>query len=694
MKNFPIPSYLTFPCMLGVAVTCVLVTGCTNGAAAQVVNTRPVSDLGYRELIGRSRANRQRFFVYEDQDSGFNHGFPSGFFGATSKIAIDPGCVDAPASSSGCATNQLRLDRNRGNVFRISFAPLAAGQFAGVNFEEPRDWGVKRNGIGYNLTGAIAIVFDVRTPNAAGTAVQFGVGGCLTDFVPVAFAWEEKRIPFSSLGCGSSPLDLSNVQILFSVAANNLTVPAGATVLLDNIRFEPVPVRQRNLHSFPLSTQTFGIRPSLVEVTGRVPIPPDQILRNLTTTYESAILLQSLIARGQTSDLSLARRLADAFIYALGHENQGLPLPSQPGVGLHNAYESGDLPLLNDQSEGVAKAGQIRLAGFSASTSLCGHTGFCLVLDGATGGNNAFAMLGLLDAYKRFTDPRYLNAARTIGAWIFGQLADTSSGGFGGYFLGFNDGGHPDKIVAKSIENNADIFVAFSRLAAIEENNGFPARAQTWTARANRAGDFVVQLFNPASGCFFAGTVPIGTKPSLGVMPNGPQKGSEVINTFDFLDSNSFTTLALASSNRYHNLIDWRRPAQCVLNRFARTVRANGVSYQGFNIVSGSSAGPNGIAWEFTGQVVTLLRFVDRLYSESRYLQISNKFFNEIAKAQLQAPFGNGQGLVASTLANSETVPAKEQCLSTPFQCIPARVGLAATVWAIFAERNINPLAL
>ena len=31
------------------------------------------------------------------------------------------------------------------------------------------------------------------------------------------------------------------------------------------------------------------------------------------------------------------------------------------------------------------------------------------------------------------------------------------------------------------------------------------------------------------------------------------------------------------------------------------------------------------------------------------------------------------------------------QCLSIPFQCIPERVGLAATTWAIFADRNINP---
>ncbi len=40
-----------------------------------------------------------------------------------------------------------------------------------------------------------------------------------------------------------------------------------------------------------------------------------------------------------------------------------------------------------------------------------------------------------------------------------------------------------------------------------------------------------------------------------------------------------------------------------------------------------------------------------------------------------------------------DNLPPIEQCLSTPFQCIPERVGLAATAWAIFAEQNVNPLA-
>jgi hypothetical protein len=43
-------------------------------------------------------------------------------------------------------------------------------------------------------------------------------------------------------------------------------------------------------------------------------------------------------------------------------------------------------------------------------------------------------------------------------------------------------------------------------------------------------------------------------------------------------------------------------------------------------------------------------------------------------------------------LQDGDALPPLGQCLATPFQCIPERVGIAATAWAIFAERGFNPL--
>ncbi len=51
--------------------------------------------------------------------------------------------------------------------------------------------------------------------------------------------------------------------------------------------------------------------------------------------------------------------------------------------------------------------------------------------------------------------------------------------------------------------------------------------------------------------------MPPGTTAGPGINPTGPQWGNDVINRFDFLDSNSFSYLALPQSVQYRNTIDW-----------------------------------------------------------------------------------------------------------------------------------------
>lgn len=663
-----------------------------------------ISDVAYPLLAERVMANRMSFYVYQDADSGFNHGFPSGLFAlndALDKIHLDAACLDDPQSATGCSTDMERLDCVRGTGLRVSFDPLSPVEYAGVNIEEPEQWGTNNRGMGYDLRGATHLVLEARSPNARGTKIQFGVGGCVTDFLSIGRQWQEYRIALNSLKdpeylTPCSP-NLVDVHVLFTVTTNGANARNGATVLLDNIRFEPVPTSQQSMLSFPLSTQTCGVVPLQMEALGRVPIPPDQVNRNVSTIYEAALTLLAFLARGTAQDLSHARLIADTFVYALEHDNRGLPLPGAPDglVGLHNAYECGDIALFNDQGPGAGQKGDVRLAGFSASPQLCGPSGFCLVLDGATGGNNAFAILTLVAAYKRFNDSHYLDAARKIGRWIIVNLTDTTGTGYGGYYLGYPDEGVPPPkplLTGKSVENNADIFSAFTALAAVERELNNTAQADEWTRAANVAGDFVMQMFDSAAGRFNAGTVPPGTTGS-GITPDGPQWGNDVINTFDFLDSNSFTTLALAAAPRYRDQIDWRRPVQYMVDKFAQRIRVGGKEYHGFNIVEKPTAGPNGIAWEFTGQVVVVMRVVDRLYQDTRFEAMANFYLDQICQALTMAPFGDGRGLVASTLQEGDRLPPIEQCLSTPFQCIPERVGLAATTWAIFAERSFNPLS-
>jgi hypothetical protein len=317
------------------------------------------------------------------------------------------------------------------------------------------------------------------------------------------------------------------------------------------------------------------------------------------------------------------------------------------------------------------------------------------VLDGATGGNNAFAILALLAAFQQTANTNYLNDARTIGRWITGNLTDSSTLSYGGYFVGYPDEGQPKVLeTGKSVENNADIFAALSGLAQIETEQGNTMEADNWTTQANVAGDFVMAMFDSVHGRFNAGTVPEGTTDSPGISPDPTTlRGNEMINTNDFLDSNTFTTLALAQAPRYTNQIDWRRPVEYVLANFSQTVTAAGQTFQGFNIVSTPVSGADGIAWEFTGQTVIAMRLVDRIYTQTVFEAAADEIVSQISLAQTTAPYSDGMGLVASTLQNGDMLPLDSQCLDTPFQCIPERIGLGATVWAIFADEDLNPLA-
>src|ERR1035441_3406892 len=50
-------------------------------------STYGISDPAYTLINTRTMQNQGQFFVYQDMDSGFNHGFPSGLFGS-SQVAM------------------------------------------------------------------------------------------------------------------------------------------------------------------------------------------------------------------------------------------------------------------------------------------------------------------------------------------------------------------------------------------------------------------------------------------------------------------------------------------------------------------------------------------------------------------------------------------------------------------------------
>ena len=695
-------------------------------------NITHLSSSAYQLLNARTAANQSAFYVYLDQDSGFNHGFPSGKFANNNDVSgidVDAGCLNNPADLlNGCMppSDGTDFDATRGTVFRLSFSNVQG--FSGLNIEEPQNWGVLyANGMcgvtttcfGYDLRGADRVEFDVRSPTGI-SGVQFGVGQCQIQTpisLPASPAFQHMRIPMGmfTLCTGGSP-NLANVNVLFTV----VTTQSG-TLLLDNLQFLPTPSRSGQAPgetlSFPFSTQSFGVVPQSGGLQD--PIPPDQNNRNMTTTYESALTMLALLHRGQSGDIANAIEIANAFDYTLFHDNHGDPTPQSPmnqagcylragatSCGLHSAYEEGDVGLFNDQnSGGLGKAGDVRLAGFSvpAGSSLCGTSMFCLVQDGATGGNNAFAILALASAYQQTGNMTFLNDALIIGNWIVG-LKDPDTRGYGGYFVGYSGFSDPGPvhtlIPGKSTENNADIFAAFSFLAQIEAGLGNSGAAAQWTMYANVAGDFVLAMYDPLNNFFNAGTVQT-MMGGPGICPDGPMRGNDIINTCPFLDTQSFPTLELAGSAMYGvpnpSSINWQLPTEFVMNYssqgqvFTQNITAAGINYSGFDLVPAPAM--SGDAWEFTGQMVSACMYLDLLYNVGGFQSCVTQYQSQILEAANNSPFGDGVGVVAATLQNGDMIGPGMQCLQTPFQCIPERVGLAATSWAIFSDLGYDPLS-
>lgn len=86
-------------------------------------------------------------------------------------------------------------------------------------------------------------------------------------------------------------------------------------------------------------------------LVGRVTIPPDQILANLTTIYESALAVIALLARGNDQDLE------SALICNRSRQLRAAAAGRNLWVAWSaSAHSSGNLALFNDRGRAAAKS--------------------------------------------------------------------------------------------------------------------------------------------------------------------------------------------------------------------------------------------------------------------------------------------------------------------------------------------------
>ena len=203
---------------------------------------------------------------------------------------------------------------------------------------------------------------------------------------------------------------------------------------------------------------------------------PILALRGVAFTYDNALASIALFACGKAGS---ARRIADALVFATNHD------PEYHDGRLRNAYAAGPVG-----------APPMKLPGYW-STERNAWNQDAYQVSSATG-NQAWAALALLEAFRQSGEGAYLDAARKVLRWSQDKTYDAQApAGFsGGYYGYFNQQIQQNW---KSTEHNVDLAAAWAALNALAPDQGTARQAQI-------ARQFVASQWDATEGRFLIGT--------------------------------------------------------------------------------------------------------------------------------------------------------------------------------------------
>ncbi len=567
----------------------------------------------------------QTFDVYTDLSAAGNHFVTYGAMGDVDKLAINPGCKISPHSGDTCFENSFTADGNNwGGWYFMN------GVLEGVETQPKPNWG-EYSYAGVNLTGATRLTFWARGAKG-GEQVEFfvfGVGRNATTGKPI------KPYPDSSpkISLGYRTLSKNWTQYTIGLTGRNLSYVLGGfgwvtnapknnnkniTFYLDDIRYNK---KRLNESRFLVSYETI---PSSNDF--------DMVLKNVAFTYDNALALIALLARGRAEDIKRARLIADAFLYAIDNDR------FFTDGRLRDTYQGGDLVLPPGWTPN-GNEDTVRMPGWwdPDDNTWYEDKGFV----GTSTGNLAWAMIALLSYYEQVGDSNYLDAAKVLGEWIEANTRDTK--GAGGYIGGYegweatsNNPQGQTKLPWKSTEHNIDVYVAFMRLY---ELTGKP----NWLSGALHAQTFVEAMWDANEGHFWTGTLNDGITPNKSNIP---------------LDIQAWAVMAM---DGYDSALSWAEN-----NCYTEADDFNGFDFNNDK---------DGIWFEGTAQMAVA-------YQINEEPNKADFCLSELRKAQKSATNNNGKGIVA----------ASHDGVTTGFDWeYFSRLHIGATAWYIFAEMEYNP---
>jgi hypothetical protein len=202
-----------------------------------------------------------------------------------------------------------------------------------------------------------------------------------------------------------------------------------------------------------------------------------------SVTYDDALIIDALLARSETEDVTRAKLLGDSLLYVQAND-----------------------PAHDGRVRGAYAPTPLRNAGDVAATDPTSDVG-----------NMAWVGQALVQLYARTGGASYLAGAKAIGEWIQANAYDTR--GAGGYTGGENANG--SKITWKSTEHNIDVLSFFGLLATA-------TKEEAWSTRAASAKGFVASMWSAAAGMFFLGTGEDGVTTNASTFP-------EDVNSWSYL---------------------------------------------------------------------------------------------------------------------------------------------------------------
>jgi hypothetical protein len=230
-----------------------------------------------------------------------------------------------------------------------------------------------------------------------------------------------------------------------------------------------------------------------------------------STTYDDALVIDALLARGTDEDVSRARVVGDALRIAQQRD------PAADGR-LRASYDPGPVP-----AQGPVHA--------TNRTSDVGAM--------------AWAGRAMLHLYDRTHDQSYLDSAKQLAAWVQNNAYDTR--GRGGYTGGLDADSTP--LRWKATEHNLDLTSFFTALsAAIGEG--------VWNDRARHARDLATSMYDDQEHNFATGTGEDGVTVNPAFIPADAQTWSYlVLRDAHYAGSLDYAATAMAAQDRdYHGI--------------------------------------------------------------------------------------------------------------------------------------------